>query len=47
MLDEKFWQNGSKFAIFYTFENPKLLFPFRATLFVDIDQGIHEGEKVK
>ena len=28
MLDEKFQQNHSKFAIFYIYENPKLLFPF-------------------
>ena len=28
MLDEKFQQNASKFAIFYIYENPKLLFPF-------------------
>ena len=44
------WRNASKFAIFYIHENPKLLFPFRATLlislmnalvYVDIDQGIY------
>ena len=28
VLDEKFQQNASKFAIFYIYENPKLLFPF-------------------
>ena len=28
MLDEKFQRNASKFAIFYIYENPKLLFPF-------------------
>ena len=33
MLDEKFQQNASKFAIFYNYENLKLLFPFRTTLF--------------
>ena len=32
MLDEMTWQNASKFAIFYVYENPKMLFPFRATL---------------
>ena len=48
VLDEKFLQNTSKFAIFHIYENPILLFSFRATLFlvnalvyVDIDQGIH------
>ena len=50
MLDEMTQQNASKFAIFYIYENPKLLFSFCATLFfplmnalvyVDIDQGIH------
>ena len=43
-------RNASKFAIFYEYENPKLLFPFHATLFFslmnalvydDKDQGIH------
>ena len=28
MLDEMTWQNASKFAIFYIYENPKLIFPF-------------------
>ena len=28
MLDEMTRQNASKFAIFYIYENPKLLFPF-------------------
>ena len=28
VLDEKFQRNDSKFAIFYIYENPKLLFPF-------------------
>ena len=28
VLDEKFQQNASKFAIFDIYENPKLLFPF-------------------
>ena len=28
VLDEKFQRNASKFAIFYVYENPKLLFPF-------------------
>ena len=28
VLDEKFQQNASKFAILYIYENPKLLFPF-------------------
>ena len=28
MLDEMTLQNPSKFAIFYIYENPKLLFPF-------------------
>ena len=28
VLDEKFQRNASKFAIFYIYENPKLLFPF-------------------
>ena len=52
MLDEKFQQSTSKFAIFYMCENPKLLFPFfiscyfifplmNALVYVDIDQGIH------
>ena len=41
-------QNTSKFAIFYEYENPKLLFPFfilgnfmNVLLYVIIDQGIH------
>ena len=35
MLDEKFQQNASNFAIFYINENPKLFFHFSfgATLF--------------
>ena len=50
MLDEMTQQHASKIAIFYAYENPKLLFSFYATLFfslmnalvyVDIDQGIH------
>ena len=28
VLNEKFQRNASKFAIFYIYENPKLLFPF-------------------
>ena len=28
MLDEMIWRNASKFAIFYIYKNPKLLFPF-------------------
>ena len=49
VLDEMTQWNASKFAIFYIYENPKLLFPFCATLrfplmnalvYVDIDQGI-------
>ena len=32
MLDEKFQLNASKFATLYIYENPKLLFPFCATL---------------
>ena len=28
VLDEMFQRNASKFAIFYIYENPKLLFPF-------------------
>ena len=28
VLDKKFQRNASKFAIFWTYENPKLLFPF-------------------
>ena len=28
VLDEKFQQNASKFAIFYIYENPRLLFLF-------------------
>ena len=28
MLEEMTWRNASKFAIFYMYENPKLLFPF-------------------
>ena len=28
VLDEKFQQNASKVAIFYIYENPKMLFPF-------------------
>ena len=28
LLDEMTRQNASKFAIFYIYENPKLLFPF-------------------
>ena len=34
MLDEMTWQNASKFAIFYIYENPKLIFPFFVTLFL-------------
>ena len=50
MLDEMTGRNASKFAIFYIYEDPKLLFSFCVTLFfclinaqvyVDIDQGIH------
>ena len=33
LLDEMTRQNASKFAIFYIYENPKLHFSFRATLF--------------
>ena len=41
------------FVIFYTYEFPNMFFPFCATLFfslmkaavyVDIDQGIHQGK---
>ena len=50
VLDEKFQRNASKFAIFYIYVNPKLLFCllFHATLlfslmnalvYDDIDQG--------
>ena len=55
MLDEMTQRNTSKFAIFYTYENQKLLFSFRAILFfslmnalvyVEIDLGIH-NEKNK
>ena len=28
LLDEMTWWNASKFAMFYIYENPKLLFPF-------------------
>ena len=38
VLDEKFQRNASKFAIFYIYENSKLLFPFRATLFFFPDE---------
>ena len=53
MLDEMTRRSASKFAIFYVYENPKLLFPFfsfrvtllfslmNALVYVDIDQGIH------
>ena len=43
VIDEKFQQNASKFAIFYIYESPKLLFPslMNALVYVDIDQGIH------
>ena len=52
MLDEKFQQNTSKFAMFYLYENQKLIFPFfiwcylifslmNALIYVDIDQGIY------
>ena len=52
MLDEMSQWNASKFAIFYTYENWKLLFLFfvsyyfifslmNALVYVDIDQGIH------
>ena len=52
ILDEIPWQNASKFAIFYIYESPKLLFWFfiwrdfifplmNALIYVDIDQGIH------
>ena len=52
MLDEKFQQNASKFAIFYRYDNPKLLYPFfiscyftlpliNALVYVVIDQGIY------
>ena len=52
MLDEMTQQNASKFAIFYEYENPKMLFPFiilcnfifsliNAMVYVNIDQGIH------
>ena len=45
----------SNSAIFYVYENPKLLFPFCATfsplmnalVYVDIGQGIHKGKKIK
>ena len=54
MLDEMTRRNAYKFVIFYrsilyirNYENPKLLFPFRAIslmnalIYVDIDQSIH------
>ena len=52
VLNEKFQRNASKFAIFYIYENPKLLFPFfiscyfifslmNALVYVEIDQVIH------
>ena len=52
MLDEMTRQNASKFAIFYIYENPNLLFPFfiscyfsfslmNAQVYVQIDQSIH------
>ena len=28
VLDEKFQQNASTYAIFYVYESPKLIFPF-------------------
>ena len=34
MLDEMTRQNASKFAIFYIYENPKLLFPFFNSCYV-------------
>ena len=51
VLDKKFQRNASKFAIFYVYENPKLLFPFsfheyfiflpyECLVYVDIDLGI-------
>ena len=45
VLDKKFQQNASKFAIFYIYKNPKLLFPLiNAPVYVDIDLGIHLGK---
>ena len=56
MLDEMTQQNTSKFATFYIYENPKLIFPvfiscyfifplINAPVDVDIDKGIHKGKK--
>ena len=56
MLDEKFQQNASKYALFYIYTKTQscfFRFSFHATLFfflmntlvyVDIDQGIHKGK---
>ena len=41
MLDEKFQRNTSKFAIFYIYKNPKLLFPF--LFFVILAQSVWCG----
>ena len=56
MLDEMTWRNASKIVMFYMYKTPKLLFPFfiscyfifslmNALVYVDIDQGIHQGKK--
>ena len=58
VFDEKFQRKASKFAIFYTYENPTLLFPFfisyyfifsliNKLVYVNIDQGIHQEKKIK
>ena len=58
MLDEMTRRNASKFVIFYTYENPKMLFSFRvravlffplmnALVYVDIDHGIHKVKILK
>ena len=55
MLDEMTQQNTSKFATFYIYENPTLIFPvfiscyfifplINAPVDVDIDKGIHKGK---
>ena len=58
MHDEMTLRHASKFAIFWEYKNPCSFFrfSFHATLFfplmnalvyVDIDQGIHQGKKYK
>ena len=50
MIDEMFQRKASKFVIFLEYENQRIFFSFRVTLFpplmnalvyLDIDQGIH------